>query len=301
MFDRLILTEDLLDCRGSPIAPRGTVLSGESIAEVARRARARPRYTLEETDLAGDAELPLQDRAYRHLFQGEAVRDTVRRALLAIRLPDVLWEDLAKVRRSASQLHVHAFVTAAVAVRMMLAAVSRPRGVPDLAAAALLHDVGMCHLPARILRNREGLRREDATRIASHPLVGAYILAVLLGPHPAVVAARAHHWRCGQGYPALDAAPSRSVEVISVASAFAALTQPRPFREAVYDARGAVDVLVAEAKAGQADANTVKLLAHALRGGSGDPRAIRFGRERGGHGPEVHRYEHVLPPARSPV
>ena len=81
----------------------------------------------------------------------------------------------------------------------------------------------------------------------------------------------------------------------------AALTQPRPFREAVYDARGAVDVLVAEAKAGQADANTVKLLAHALRGGAGDPRAIRFGRERGGHGPEVHRYEHVLPPARSPV
>jgi hypothetical protein len=132
-------------------------------------------------------------------------------------------------------------------------------------------------------------------------VVGAYILAVLLGPHPAVVAARAHHWRCGQGYPALDAAPSRSIEVISVASAFAALTQPRPFRAAVYDARGAVDVLVAEAKAGQADANTVKLLAHALRGASGDPRAIRFGRERGGHGPEVHHYMHVLPPARSPV
>jgi HD-GYP domain-containing protein (c-di-GMP phosphodiesterase class II) len=161
--------------------------------------------------------------------------------------------------------------------------------------------VGMCHLPPRILGDREGLRREDVDRIASHPLVGAYILAALLGHHPAVVAARSHHWRCGQGYPELEAAPSRSVEVIAVASAFAALTQPRPFRRAVYDARGALDVLVHEAKAGQADQNTVRLLAHAMRGGRGDPKTVRFGRQRGGHGPDPHPYVHVTPPARSPV
>ena len=43
--------------------------------------------------------------------------------------------------------------------------------------------------------------------------------------------------------------PPRSMEVVSVASAFAALTQPRPFRSGAYDARGAADVLVAEAAA----------------------------------------------------
>jgi hypothetical protein len=91
------------------------------------------------------------------------------------------------------------------------------------------------------------------------------------------------------------------MEVIAVASAFAALTQPRPFRSAAYDARGAADVLVSEATVGQADANTVKLLVHALRGGDGDPRAIRFGRERGGHGPDVNRHVHVAAPARSLV
>jgi hypothetical protein len=52
---------------------------------------------------------------------------------------------------------------------------------------------------------------------------------------------------------------------------------------------------------GHADANTVKLLVHALRGGRGDLRAIRFGRRRDGHGPEVHHYVHVTAPPRSPV
>jgi hypothetical protein len=90
--------------------------------------------------------------------------------------------------------------------------------------------------------------------------------------------------------------------VVAVASAFAALTQPRPFRSEAYDARGASDVLVGEATDGSADATTVKLLVHALRGGrGGDPRGIRFGRGREGHGPEVNRYLQVTAPARSPM
>jgi HD-GYP domain-containing protein (c-di-GMP phosphodiesterase class II) len=159
----------------------------------------------------------------------------------------------------------------------------------------------MRHVPARVLRQRERLGRDEALRVAAHPLVGAYHLATVLGPHPAVAAAQGHHWRCGQGYPTLGGPPSRSVEVISVASTFAALTQPRPFRADRYDARGACDVLAAEAMRRNADANTVKLLVHVLRGGRGDPRSVRFGRERAGHGPEVNRYVHVAAPARSPV
>jgi HD-GYP domain-containing protein (c-di-GMP phosphodiesterase class II) len=301
MFDRVTVTDDLVDCRGDVVASRGTVLSPQSIADVARRAQGLPRRLLEETALAEDVEVPLAERGYRHLFGNEGVRDAVRRAVLQVALPEVLLDELLAIRRSFPALHEHAFATAAVSVRMLLCAVGEARGVPDLAAAALLHDLGMRHLPARLLRQRERLSSEDALRIASHPLTGAYHLAARLGPHPAVAAAHAHHWRCGQGYPGLEGPPSRSIEVISIASAFAALTQTRPFRPAAYDARGASDVLAAEAKAGYADGNTVKLLVHALRGGRGDPRGIRFGRERAGHGPDATRYVHVAAPARSPV
>jgi hypothetical protein len=301
VFDRLILTEELVDVRGDVIAARGVVLSPESIADAAAAARPLPRVPLADTPLAADVAVPLGDRAYRHLFSGEGTRDAVVRAMLAVRLPEVLFEEMLALRRCGSPMHGHAFATAAIAVRMLLGIVGEARGVPDLAAAALLHDLGMRHLPARLSRVRERLGHDEAQRVAAHPFLGAYHLARVLGEHPAVSAALGHHWRCGQGYPNLTSEPTRSMEVVAVASAFAALTQPRPFRSAAYDVRGAADVLVAEAVAGQADANTVKLLVHALRGATGDPRAIRFGRERGGHGPDVNRHVHVAPPARSQV
>jgi HD-GYP domain-containing protein (c-di-GMP phosphodiesterase class II) len=301
VFDRLILQDELVDVRGEVLATRGVVLSPQSIADAAAAARPLPRTALSDTALAVDVAAPLGDHAYRHLFPEDGTREAVRRALLAVRLPEVLVEELLALRRAASPVHGHAFASAAIAVRMLLSVVGEARGLPELAAAALLHDLGMRHLPPRLGRLRERLGHDEALRVAAHPFLGAYHLARVLGDHPAVSAALGHHWRCGQGYPNLRTQPTRSMEVVAVASAFAALTQPRPFRSAAYDARGAADVLVTEAVTGQADANTVKLLVHALRGGSGDPRAVRFGRERSGHGPDVNRHVHVAAPARSPV
>lgn len=299
MFDRLTLTDDLVDCRGISLAPRGFVISPEAIADAASRAPVLARRHLGDTSLADDVAVPIGEPAYRHLFQERGARDAVERAVLSVQLPEALLEELLAARRAASPVHRHAFATAAVAVRMLLSAVGNPPGLPDLAAAALLHDLGMRHLPPRLLGLRERLARDDAHRIAAHPLTGAFHLATLLGNHLAVQAARSHHWRCGQGYPGLAAPPARSIEVIAVASAFAALTQPRPFRSGAYTARGAADVLVADAVGGHADANTVKLLVHALRGGLGDPRAIRFGHEREGHAPELNRHTPVAAPIRS--
>ncbi len=301
MFDRLILTDDLVDCRGEALAARGTVLSPEAIADAASRARPGPARALAETALAADVEAPLGEHAYAPLFARDGAREAVRAAVLAVRLPEVLFEELLALRREASPIHPHAFATAAVAVRMLLGVVGAARGVANLAAAALLHDLGMRHVPRRLGRLRERLGHDEAFRVAEHPLLGAFHLARVLGPHAAVSSALGHHWRCGQGYPALRSPPTRSMEVVSVASAFAALTQPRPFRSGAYDARGAADVLVGEAAAGLADATTVKLLVHALRGGGGDPRTVRFGHERLGHGPDVNRHVHVTAPPRSQV
>ncbi|HUL59065.1 MAG TPA: HD domain-containing phosphohydrolase [Anaeromyxobacteraceae bacterium] len=299
MFDRLSLPEDLVDCRGFLIARRGFVVSPEAIDEAAAVTVPEARQALAGTPLAADVAEPLSDPTYVHLFQGDGVRDAVERVLLAVRLPSVLFEELLAARRVGSPLHRHAFATAAVAVRMLLSALGEAKGLSDLGAAALLHDVGMRHLPSRLLRNEERLSRADGERIAAHPLLGGYHLATVLGRHPAVVAARSHHWRCGQGYPVLAKGPPRSIEVIAVASAFAALTQPRSYRSGAYDARGGCDVLVEEAGRNRADGSSVKLLVHALRGGRGDPRNIRFGHERDGHAPERNGYQQPSAPQRN--
>lgn len=301
MFDRLTLAHDLLDCRGATVARRGAVVSPETIAEAAQRAPRAPREDVAGAGVMEELAAALREPCYAALFERPGARAAVERAVAAVRLPRALVDELEATRQEAPALHRHAVVTAAVALRILHAAVGESKELPELAAAALLHDHGMRHVPAAVLAARERLDVSAAHRIAAHPLLGAYHLASVLGPHPAVAAARSHHWRCGQGYPALGAAPQRSLVAIAVASTFAALTQPRPYRSAPYDARGATDVLVAEATVGHADESTVRLLVHALRGGEGDPRRIRFGGVREGHVPEVNRHVPVAAPVRSSV
>jgi HD-GYP domain-containing protein (c-di-GMP phosphodiesterase class II) len=184
----------------------------------------------------------------------------------------------------------HAVITTAVTARMLIAAVGDAPAMGELLAAALLHDLGMRHVSFHLLRNADPLDAAEVEDVAMHPLLGAWHLAGALGRHPAVEAALSHHWRSGRGYPTLPRAPTRAVEVVAVASAFAALTQSRPFRAAPYDARGAVDVIVAEANTGQRDVDTVRLLVHALRGARGEVRDVRFARARLGHAPPVNRH-----------
>ena len=298
MFDRRTLAEDLVDCRGGVLASRGQVVSLQAIAEVARRAPALPRRRLADTALAAEVAFPLEAPAYQPLLaRGAGV--AVQRALCSAPLPEVLVEELLAAGREAPALLRHGLVTAAVTVRMLLTAARETRAIPELAAAALVHDLGMRHLPRRLLQHREPLPLEQVERIAAHPILGAYRLAHVMGSHPAVAAAQGHHWRCGQGYPGLPRQPARSIEVIAVASAFAALTQPRPYRSGPYDARGAADVLVGEVATGHADANTVRLLVHALRGGAGDLRTVRFGATHRGDEPQENRHHAVGSPSRS--
>ncbi len=301
MFDRLTLLEDLVDCHREVLAPRGMVVSPEAIEEAGEHAPHLPRRKLSETALAPDLELPFESPIYEPLFGRRGAREAVERTLRSIDLPEALVDELLAARRDQPVLYRHAVLTAAVGVRVLLTAVGQGRTLTDLAAAALLHDLGMRQLSPRLLAHHDRLSVEQVNRIAAHPLLGAYHLARLLGHHPAVAAARSHHWRCGQGYPGLARPPARAIEVIAVASAFCALTQPRPYRTGAYDARGAVDVLVRDTVTGHADANTVKLLVHALRGGTGDPRGIRFGTSRDGHGPSENGHAPVEAPQRSHI
>ena len=301
MFDRLTLLEDLVDCSGAVLAPRGVVISPEVIAEAAEHAPSLPRRKLAQTGIAADLDLPFECAVYAALFGRRGAREEVGEVLRAVALPEPLVDELLAMRGERPLVYRHAVLTAAVGVRVLLAAVGPGRTLDDLAAAALLHDLGMRQVPAHLLAHRERLSVEQVQRIAAHPLLGAYHLASVLGRHPAVDAARSHHWRCGQGYPGLSGPPARAIEVIAVASAFCALTQPRPYRSAAYDARGAVDVLARETLAGQADANMVKLLVHALRGGAGDASRLRFGTARDGHGPPHDGHNPVEAPQRSHI
>ncbi len=104
-----------------------------------------------------------------------------------------------------------------------------------------------------------------------------------------------HHTRAGFGYPRVNGtAPLRGLDVVSVASAFAALIAPRSFRAQPYNARGAVDQLVEEAAAGHFDQRAVRLLIHCLRGAKGSLSDLQLPRKSTGYRPPANH--HGLPP-----
>jgi len=118
----------------------------------------------------------------------------------------------------------------------------------------------------------------------------------VLGDAPAVHFALLHHTRAGFGYPRVQAEPPlRGLDLVSVASAFAALVSPRSFRLTPFSPRGAVDQLTDEARAGHFDPRAVRLLVHCLRGANGPLDDLRLPRKPTGFRPPLNF--HGLSPA----
>jgi HD-GYP domain-containing protein (c-di-GMP phosphodiesterase class II) len=295
MFDRVALGTDLVEAGGAVLARAGEVVSVASVRELARATAPAPRESLARSAVAADLHLPLADPPFRHLFRTEEVCSAVARVMLSAKLPPELFEELRALRAGDPPRYRHALATAVVTVRALMIAVGDAPALPELAAAALLHDLGMRHVRPELTRGTGALEREGMLALAAHPLLGAFQLARRLGPHPAVEAALCHHWNSGAGYPSLPRPPSRSVEMVGVASAFVALTQARPYRSGAYDPRGAADLLIEEARVRRVDPRTVRLLVHTLRGGRGDSRQVRFGRQRIGQAPASNRHTPIVP------
>jgi HD-GYP domain-containing protein (c-di-GMP phosphodiesterase class II) len=159
-------------------------------------------------------------------------------------------------------------------------------GLSRLVGGALVHDVGMRHAAQRLRFKRDHLTANEALTLEDHPIVGALVLASALGDAPAVHFALLHHTRAGFGYPRVAGKPPlRGLDLVSVASAFAALVAPRPFRQQPFNARGAADQLCDEAKAGYFDARAVRLLIHCMRGAKGPMTDLRLPRTATGFRP----------------
>ena len=276
-------------------------MSVESIAEAAAQARPGSVTPVSDTFIADDIGDVLREPALCHLLRTEVVVSAVRGVIESAALPQPLVEEMAAAKLLDPVRYRHALSSAVVTTRLILAAAGTARASPQIAVAALLHDIGMRHVPARVVGTADSLHGEDSVEVAQHPLLGAFQLARQLGEHPAVEAALAHHWRDGQGYPDLPERPSPTTEVVGVASAYSALTHARAYRSEPFEARGAADLLIAEAASGHADPFAVKLLVHAMRGGDGPVNGLRFARARQGMSPEVNRHTRIAPPARRMV
>jgi response regulator RpfG family c-di-GMP phosphodiesterase len=287
-----VLTRDLVMADGRRIASRGEIVDLNRLKEMAARAQAPAREKpLFETTCSQGVLEAFEAPALQPIVGTERLRALAADVLSEVRFPQEIWDELDALRKDDPARHQHAIWTAVVASRLFRTALGTAPGLARLVAGTLTHDLGMRHAALRLRFKRDHLTRSEAMALEDHPLLGALLLASVLGDAPAVHFALLHHTRAGFGYPRTQGkAPLRGLDLVSVASAFAALVAPRPYRAQPYNARGAIDQLLEEASGGHFDARAVYLLIHCLRGGSGAAADLVLPRKPTGFRPPVNHH-----------
>ena len=282
-----VLTRDLIAASGKLIASKGQILDIGCLKDVAARApKDAKQRALHETRVS-DAILEAFDAPpLQHLAGPPDARAQIADALCEVRFPEPVWQEIEAMRDEDPVRFQHGVWTAVVSARLFRAALGDAPGLSRLVGGALAHDVGMRHTAQRLRFKRDHLTPNEALALEDHPLVGALLLASALGDAPAVHFALLHHTRAGFGYPRVAGKPPlRGLDLVSVASAFAALIAPRSFRQQPFNARGAADQLCDEARAGYFDARAVRLLIHCLRGAKGPMKELKLPRTATGFRP----------------
>jgi len=281
-----VLTRDLVAANGKLVASRGEIANVPYLKEVAARAPRDPKTRALHETAASDAVLEAFDAAPLQHLAGPDARAQIADALCEVRFPDGVWDEIEALRADDAARFQHGVWTAVVAARLFRAALGEAPGLSRLVGGALVHDVGMRHASPRLRLKRDHLTHNEAMSLEDHPIVGAIILANALGDAPAVHFALLHHTRAGFGYPRVEGRPPlRGLDLVSVASAFAALIAPRPFRQQPFNPRGAADQLCLEAHAGHFDPRAVRLLIHCLRGAKGSMNELKLPRTATGFRP----------------
>lgn len=103
--------------------------------------------------------------------------------------------------------------------------------------AALLHDVGKLHVPARVLNKPGRPTNDEWARLREHPIEGAKLTAPLkewLGPWAEVIVEHHERWD-GGGYPygLRGEQISRGGRIVAVADAYEVMTAVRPYARTV--------------------------------------------------------------------
>lgn len=282
-----VLTRDLIAADGKLVASRGEIVDLSRLKDLAARAPRDPKLrALHETPVS-DAVLEAFDASpLQHLAGPPDARAHIADGLCEVRFPDQVWEELNALKDQDPTRFQHAVWTAVVAARLFHAALGEAPGLTRLIGGALVHDIGMRYAAPKLRFKRDHLTPNDALGLEDHPLVGALLLARAIGDAPAVHFALLHHTRAGFGYPRLEGKPPlRGLDLVSVASAFAALVAPRPFRQHPFNARGAADQLCDEARAGHFDPRAVRLLIHCMRGAKGQITELKLPRTATGFRP----------------
>jgi diguanylate cyclase (GGDEF)-like protein len=139
--------------------------------------------------------------------------------------------------------------------------------VETIALAAQLHDVGKLAMPAGIVNKPGPLNAAEWSFMRRHTLIGERILRAAASLASVATVVRSSHERWdGGGYPDQLAGPDIPLasRIVIVCDAFAAMTEPRPYRESLTEAAAIVEIH--HCAGTQFDPDVVQAFAAAVQG-----------------------------------
>jgi len=260
---RLIAAADAIECLIS-LEPNPLTARRNIVSQLAEHAG-----TLLDAALAQKAaELVRKDTFWLGLHNDALTREVAASAPSRAR-EDRSLADLQTFARVFAQLAdakgehttLHGDRTAEIAGR-----VGEQLGLPEerrelLRIAALVHDVGLLGVPARVIAKPDILSLSEMESMRRHPSYSQLVLEVLPGLEDLALWAGAHHERPdGKGYPEMLEEDDIPVEarIIALADTYVALTSSRPYRQALSE-EDAQQVLLGGAGS-QLDKKLVQLL-----------------------------------------
>ena len=178
-----------------------------------------------------------------------------------------------------SYTHDHTQEVVALAVDVARALDLTPEEVELVELGALFHDIGKIRVPESILNKKGPLDDEEWGIMRRHTVAGEAILAPITSLREVLPLVRSSHERWdGNGYPDGLAGEDIPVgaRVISVCDAFRAMTERRPYREAMSERDATVELRL---NAGtQFDPDCVRALLSVLRDRSRSEEPVRLHR-----------------------
>jgi HD-GYP domain-containing protein (c-di-GMP phosphodiesterase class II) len=129
--------------------------------------------------------------------------------------------------------------------------------------AGPVHDLGKICVPLEILRKSDPLTRTERGVLEHHAAAGYVLLGYYMKDPDSFLAKGAlehHERRDGSGYPLGLPLRDPMVEILAASDVYDALISPRPYREAAYENRTALEEMVRMAERGALGWDVVKAL-----------------------------------------
>lgn len=130
----------------------------------------------------------------------------------------------------------HSLKSALIVIAIANAMKMPPHRQMDLGTAALVHEIGMIRLPSALYMTNRELSPRERKAITTHPVLGFKILRQFNFPMQVCLAClECREHVDGSGYPRglPDNKISGYAKMLAVASTFAAMASPRPYRPAI--------------------------------------------------------------------